>query len=326
MPGLPPGSGSQMLQNMLADPKVQSGLSPESLAAIQNAAQQYAGQNIPIETLVQQLSKDPAFQSAMAEAHQKGVLGSWIDKWGPVVGLGIIGALTAGTALIPAAAAEGTAGGGATAGGSTISGLLPATSDLPGGALATTGALPAGSAGGNIAAGIAADGSSIAGGGSTIGSLLGNGNALQTAGSLLGKFAGAEAANRGTTGNLTQGYDKLNLASQQDQRAEETDALRKLYATNYLQNGGFNAAKSSPLPTIGIQPLPASQDQIQGAGTLAPQLLNRLTPGGTWKPTDPNSYLKPGTAENVANYGSLITGVLGGLGKGGVFNQNSGNI
>lgn len=135
--------------------------------------------------------------------------------------------------------------------------------------------------------------------------------------SLFGKYGDAEANNRATTGNFTQSHDKLMLDAQQENRAQETDALKKLAQTGYISSGGsqFNPANvklnSGSMPDFGFGPKPSTDDQKTGASTLTAQLLKRLAPGGSYTPAPLESYTKPGIGEKVGNYGSLITGGIG---------------
>lgn len=137
---------------------------------------------------------------------------------------------------------------------------------------------------------------------------------------LFGGFSSGQKANRVTQGNFTQAYDRNMLDAQQARNQNESDAIRKLGITNFLQNG---AAPSAP-PQISLNgksyspqgaftPPPTSAAQKQGASTLESQLLARLMPGGSYTPQPLSSYAQPGAAEQIGNYGGLATGAGGAL-------------
>lgn len=135
------------------------------------------------------------------------------------------------------------------------------------------------------------------------------------AGSVLGGARSNEMAQRMVKGEFMQNYDKLNLAASEENRNRENDAMKNLARTSYISSGG-----AQPLPTrfnsgnitdLGFGPRPASDAQKQGAATLQAQLLQRLTPEGQIKPTDPNTYANPGKLENATKWGSLISNGIG---------------
>lgn len=132
-------------------------------------------------------------------------------------------------------------------------------------------------------------------------------------GSTLGAFGQAKASNRKTEGDFMQGYDRLNIGASAENRARESDAMKHLAQTSYIMDGGAKPinrqVNSGTLPDFGFGPKPSSDAQKQGASTLQTEMLNRLTPEGQIKPTDPSTYVKPSTAENVATYGALGTGI-----------------
>lgn len=166
-------------------------------------------------------------------------------------------------------------------------------------------------------------------GGSVINDLMGGANkagalgkALTTAGSAIGAATGTAANNRSEAGKLTQGYDNLKLEAQQDQRAQTSDALKKLVVAKYLSNGGstFKLPSSIHLgngdysvPDLGFGPTPASADQIKGAGTLSSNMLAQLNPANNFQPTPLSSYAQPSTLENVGNAASTALGVGGAI-------------
>lgn len=161
--------------------------------------------------------------------------------------------------------------------------------------------------------------------GSLLQKLLGGSQPGQNLGDLskvLGGFSSGEKANRVVQGNFTQAYDRNMLQAQQDRNANESDALKKLYSTNYLKNGGSHfqlptslslGGTSHTVPNLGLGPLPASEAQQQGAKTLESQLLTRLAPGGSYTPRPLSEYANPGLSEQIGNFGALGAGGLGSL-------------
>lgn len=134
------------------------------------------------------------------------------------------------------------------------------------------------------------------------------------AATVMDDFSKGELIRRLMKGEMTQNYDKLNFEAAEQNRTQESDAMKKLAQTSYLMNGG-----AKPLPTqvnsghltdFGFAPAPASDAQKQGASTLQGTLLKRLTPEGALAPTKPD-YLNEGTAEKVGKWGGVITGGIG---------------
>ena len=136
--------------------------------------------------------------------------------------------------------------------------------------------------------------------------------------STLGGIADSEALNRYKKGEMTQGYDQLMLQAQQDRRAQETDAIKKLAQAGYLASGGAKPPLSQislggqmrALPDFGFGPRPASDAQRQGATTLQAEMLKRLLPEGSYTPTQPD-YLNRGKLENVGQWGGVGAGIGG---------------
>jgi hypothetical protein len=139
---------------------------------------------------------------------------------------------------------------------------------------------------------------------------------------VLGGFSSGEKANRAMQGDFTQKYDQSMLAAQQARNANESDAMKKLYQTSYLQNGGSHFQLPATLSLGGVQhtvpnpgygPSPASAAQKQGASTLQSQLLARLMPGGSYTPQPLSTYATPGTSEQIGNFGAVGAGGLGAI-------------
>lgn len=229
---------------------------------------------------------------------------------------GIIKALALAGAGAAGGAALGAVGGGAPTAG------LTGTSALGSGVMAPGEAM-LGAGNGALTSGIGVSGmSNVAAGGSLMSKMLGS-KGLSNVGSALGGAANQMAKNRSETGDLTQGYDKLRLQAQQDQRANEQDAMTKLGQVDYITGGGnpFHPATpisngGQPLPDLGYGPKAPGADQVAGANSLKGQLLARLAPGGSYMPTDPTTYTKAGTGEKALNWGGTIGSILGGFGKG----------
>lgn len=161
------------------------------------------------------------------------------------------------------------------------------------------------------------------GGGSVIGKLLGGGGdddgeggaqGFADIGSMLGSYAESEAGNRMIRGNQTQNYDQLKLQADRNQRDSESDIMRKLAQTNYIQNGGAPQGPSSvmmggqqkQLPDFGLNPLPSSDAQKTAAGDLQTQLLARMKTGA-YQPQPLSNYTQRGAGEKAANIGSLLS-------------------
>jgi hypothetical protein len=134
-------------------------------------------------------------------------------------------------------------------------------------------------------------------------------NGYTMAGQAMQGLANSAFNNRELQGKMTQGYDKLMLDAQKARDEDESQSLKHLATTNYLQNnGGAGLAALSPYAHL----TPVSAAQKQGAANLEGQLVKRLAPGGTYTP-QPLDYAKPGTMENIGNYGGAAVAGLGGL-------------
>lgn len=241
---------------------------------------------------------------------------------------GISGA-AAGTGAA-AAAAPAVAGAGAAAAIPTLTSISGAPITAVNAVPSLTGAFTPAAASSNMAMGLpslaghVATGAGAPGGGvgSTISNLLGHKGTqdLTDAASTLGSYAGAQANNRTEMANLGQNYDQARLQAQQDQRANESDAMHKLASSGYVLGGGSHYTPPPPLslggrsysiPDLGLGPTPISEAERQGATTLQDQMLKRLQPGGSVQPTDPSKYAHQGFGEKAANTGSLVLGGLG---------------
>lgn len=156
--------------------------------------------------------------------------------------------------------------------------------------------------------------------GSGINKLLGGTSAGQPGqneadlGSVFGGLGNAETLSRFKKGDMTQGYDALNIRASQENREREADALQNLARTSYILGGGAKPlpmkVNSGTLTALGYGPQPASDAQKQGAATLQKTMLERLTPAGQINPTKPD-YLNSGRLENVGKYGGLASAGLG---------------
>lgn len=201
-------------------------------------------------------------------------------------------------------------------GGGVAGGMTAADAAAAPGALSSSILGSSAAAAGNAAAA----GGSVAGGlGSSLGKFLGSTQGISDAAKVLGGAGEAEANNRYKKADTTQGYDRLALSAAENRRTDESDAMKKLAIAGYLGQGGSHYqpgtiqlnGQERQLPSFsGISPLPPSEAQKAGASTLEAQMLARLQPGGSWKPTDPD-YLNRGKVENIGNYGGLGLSLLG---------------
>jgi hypothetical protein len=141
------------------------------------------------------------------------------------------------------------------------------------------------------------------------------------AASLIGAYGSGQKANRALEGQFQQGYDRIMLDTQQDRRAEEADALKKLQQTQYLLGGGstFNPGavsvngKTYNIDTHGLGPQAVTEAEKQGAQSLNDAMLKRLQPGGSYTPKNIDSYAKPGAAERFTDIAAPIVGGIGAL-------------
>lgn len=110
----------------------------------------------------------------------------------------------------------------------------------------------------------------------------------------------ASASNRGTTLQALMDQDRMRLMAGQDQRAGESDTLRKLAQTAYLRSGGAHYGPTSTpagmLPTFDFGPRPASPEQMTAAGSLEQELLKRQA-RGPMQLSDYTKQMKPGFFE-----------------------------
>lgn len=291
MPGVSPGSSREMLQNILDDPNIQSKLSPEALAAFQAALQQG---DVSVRAFVQQAAQTPALKAAFQEAHEKGLLGqSFLDKWGPVVGLGAIAALTLGTSLIPTAGAILPEAAVPVAGGSAVPAASAAVTDLA------------------IPGTVAGPGAAVITGGS-LGTL---GRVGQIAGAL---GRGSDAATQAAGQNRINADDTA-MQAQRDYENElqsraTTDASqRKSALQDVYRQSFFSTPQNSPYDTRGVTP--PSADYLNTLSTLEKQALLRLqNPSpynmNTVPPLTPYKPKKPSTLEQIGTWASPALSTL----------------
>lgn len=289
-----PGSARVMLQTIVSDPKVRAGLSPQAYAAFQAADQQFQRGDLSIKDFEQQVSSNPALQSAFQEAQQKGLLSSWLDKWGPVLGLGVVAALTGGTALLPTAAAASAPTGGSLAalgapgtaavtGGSAVAATAPAITDL-----ATAGTV----AGPGAAA--------LTGGAAAAGPFSGLVSGLASHPSLV-------AAGLGLGGNLINAYEQGKSTDAQTKAAQDALALQTTeYNNSRADQAPYRNAGSAAINNLGFllgepgytspssgntlapgmpQPANGPPVKIPNVGTVTPQTVTRNTDGSVQSST-----------------------------------------
>lgn len=222
------------------------------------------------------------------------------------------GAATAGSS---AGATGGAAGGsvGGAAGGTLASTSLSSIVPQIGAAAATGGNL-AGGAGAGLAS-LVGGGAAKAASGGLIHSLM-NPTALAGIGKGVGAIAQSKASNRGTQLDAMMEGDKMKMQATQARAEDESGLWRKIQAANYIKNGGMPAREpmvSSSGATIpdfskSFGPAPISEDDKQMAGTLLPQLQDRLAHPPVL--SDYASKMNPGKVESALDWlGPIISGV-----------------
>jgi hypothetical protein len=146
----------------------------------------------------------------------------------------------------------------------------------------------------------------------------GGGNTLADLASLIGAATNTAANNRTTSGNFAQQYDRNMLLAQQDRRAQESDALRKLAITNYLKSGGntYDASKAGIPYSYGFGPKGTSPAQQQAASSLEAEMLKRATPEGSYTPVPLDTYSKASGLEKAGNVSSSVLAALAALSQG----------
>jgi hypothetical protein len=249
----------------------------------------------------------------------------------------------------PMAGMFGGAGGGAGAGSVGIAGLNTGTlTSIPG---VTTGI--GGSVAGSVlpSVGIAGlntgtltsipgvttgTGAGSAGSGSVINGLMkGMGGAQDFAdlGSLFGNVSESEAGNRQDNAGIMNNHGYLSLQAQQDRRANESDALKKIQQAGYIKSGGtpYDASKvqlsgGRSLPSFNFPRAPITDEAKQAAGTLEQEMLKRVGPEGSYAPPPLEKYTDRGALERATNYGSMAAGGWGAAKKFGVDDDIIGGV
>lgn len=136
--------------------------------------------------------------------------------------------------------------------------------------------------------------------------------------SMFGAASGGEKADRALRGQFMQNYDRLALEAQQERRAQESDAMHKLYTSGFILGGGAPSqpatfqlnGKEVTSPVYGGA-TGVSDAEKQAATSLQQQMLQRVQPSGSYSPTDPSKYAEPGMMENISKWGAIGTGALG---------------
>jgi len=235
---------------------------------------------------------------------------SFLSKYGPWLALAGAGGVMAAPYIMGAFGAG--AGGTGAAGGATeaAAGTLPSTTIGTG----MASGLPGLSSGASMAAeaGTAATG----GGGSITDTLIHNlmsKNGLDNIANVASSFGKTAANNRGSQLNAGMDIDKLMLAQQQQQRAAETDALKKLSQTSYIMGGGNPYHPTSipglgTLPDFGFGPKAPTAAEVQGASTLQKTIQDRLAnPQQGVNPQDLQHLTTPSTGERISDWVSPIS-------------------
>ncbi len=262
-----------------------------------------------------------------------GVREATIGQLGSIFGAGGGGGVGAGGtgAGLNAAAAGGAshaAGGGLMMG----AGAFPTTASLTAG-LPTIGSTAL-TTGMGSAPSIAGAGSAIAGvggssgGGSVINRLLGrggsgtggNGQTAADIGSLFERMGNDEANKRLSDFNMNSRLNNDMLQAQQDRRAQETDAMKKIQQAGYIKSGGvpFDAssvklAGGRELPSFSFPRAPITDEAKQAAGMLEKTMLERLGPNGSFAPKPADEFTDRGTMENIGRFGSYGSSAMGAL-------------
>lgn len=166
------------------------------------------------------------------------------------------------------------------------------------------------------------------------------GDKIADVGSTIGAFSQGQKANRLAEGDMRQGFDKMMLDREQNmnrlgidaqdaRNTNEADAMQKLQQTSYLMGGGhpFTPPTISlggiqrQVPNVGFGPTAPSDAEKAGAEALQGQLMGRLSPGGsftpsqTYQPTPVEEYAKPGGLEKATSYLGAGTGIAGMIGN-----------
>lgn len=202
------------------------------------------------------------------------------------------------------------------AGGALASSSLPTAALMGGpGAIASQGV-----------SGLGLAGAGAAGGSGVLGALGGVKGIAGAAGRGLGAFAQGQANNRGQEFGGQLDLERLlmerdnqsfnqRIQREQEGRAGESDAWRKLLATQYAQGG------RQALPNVSPYATPQRDLGGLGAGSdaLMQQVMARLKGGNPIAPVvdrapqvDPR-LLKPGWGERIAGYASPALTLFGGL-------------
>lgn len=125
-----------------------------------------------------------------------------------------------------------------------------------------------------------------------------------------GAASQASASNRGTQAQLLMDQDVMRLRARDDQRTGETDAMRKLAQTGYLQRGGADFKPSTPY-SYSFGPQGATDAQKQGAATLEQELLKRLQ-GGQMQLSNYAQQAKPSIWERIGGIVSAVAPAVSG--------------
>lgn len=144
-----------------------------------------------------------------------------------------------------------------------------------------------------------------------------NGQSLADIGSLFERFGNDEAAKRMSDFNMQDRYNQDALAAQQDRRAQEADAMRKIQQAGYIKSGGapFDASKiqlsgGRSLPSFNFPRAPITDEAKQAAGMLEQTMLERLGPNGSFTPKPVEDFQRRGVGEQIGRWGGIGTTAL----------------
>jgi hypothetical protein len=123
---------------------------------------------------------------------------------------------------------------------------------------------------------------------------------IDAVGSAASAGSQAAASNRGTRLQALMDADQMRMAAAREQRASESDILRKLAQTAYLRQGG-SQFKPSTQYSYSFAPRAASAEQMRSAGDLERELLRRMV--NPMQLSDYGKDMKPGFWEK---FGGIV--------------------
>lgn len=145
----------------------------------------------------------------------------------------------------------------------------------------------------------------------------GNGQNAADIGSMFERFANDEARKRVGDFEMQDRWNQDMLQAQQDRRAQESDAMRKIQQAGYIKSGGqpFDASQvklsgGRELPSFAFPRAPITDEAKQAAGMLEKTMLDRLGPNGSFTPRPVEDFQRRGVGEQIGRWGSIGSSVL----------------